>query len=141
MKKLLILTFIVAVVGFVSCNSLPAPAADQAQTNQVEFVQQVDQVSAPVHYVHSADQVSVPVVQTDDVLESEVPTGEAEDSGGVLAKAYGFLDANWGTIATILLLLSELIGGSKLQSNSLYQLILPFLKKGATRVTSTEIPA
>ncbi len=64
-------------------------------------------------------------------------TVEETDTGTEVEKTdsnsiFEFFKSNWGLIATILWLLSELIASSKLKANSIYQLATNWLKSKAT---------
>lgn len=118
MKKIFFLLTLAAFTMLISC-STPPPAADDTQSAKVELVQTIDKVSAPILLVQD--------VATDEVVV------DASDPGA-FASAYDFIETNWGLIASILFLISELVGGSKLQSNSIFQLVITLIKKSATRV-------
>ena len=98
---------------------------ENAGTQQLKETNRVPIVRA----VYKSDQVPN---NASIYLTQAVDSTGNQEGGGV--GIFDYIYNNWGLIASILLLLSELIGGSKLKSNSIYQLLFPFLRNSATRV-------
>jgi len=61
--------------------------------------------------------------------------GEAEAKQATLKTIWAFIQANGWWIATALLAISEGLASSKLKSNSIYQLIIGWLKKKSNKPT------
>lgn len=56
--------------------------------------------------------------------------GAVPESG--FKAVWAFIQNNWGWIASVLFIVSESLAGSKLKANSIYQLVIGWLKKKST---------
>jgi hypothetical protein len=46
-----------------------------------------------------------------------------------------WISLNWGWIASVLFIISEALASSKMKENSIYQLIMSWLKKKSTKIS------
>jgi hypothetical protein len=67
-------------------------------------------------------------------FEDGTGTVEKEPAKSLISKIWNYCEKNWGILASILFLLSELLASSKLKANSLFQLFQDWLRKKATHL-------
>ena len=152
MKNIFILLFSFALLVAVGCGN--QQTTGDPPSGKVEYVQAVDlQQPAVVDYTINTIHQDGVLVQTDAgnyyaaskvtptasnqpgsipiyLVDDADPPQDAEVPATTIA--IDFVKGNWGTIATILFLLSELIAGvTRLESNSIFQLIRNWLKAAA----------